>query len=172
MANVDPFVIKWPDKWVKDPDLKDVLFYLNRFLHDLWLRTGGGDDAIDDIDNSDIFSSASANQALSEIESLSQIEDLIPTVEHRAFYSTIKDSNYTAVDSDFVEARCHCIITLDANADADAEIIIANGDGTRITVLGDIKYTRTDSKLFINQQGTSLHFQMFVDGTAKYWRIR
>lgn len=49
MANVDPFVIKWPAKWVEDPELRQVLFYLNRFLHDLWLRTGGGPDFIEEI---------------------------------------------------------------------------------------------------------------------------
>ena len=39
MANVDPFVIRWPKKWESDPELRDVLRYLNRFLHDLWKRT-------------------------------------------------------------------------------------------------------------------------------------
>jgi hypothetical protein len=47
MANVDPFVIRWPKKWESDPELRDVLRYLNRFLHDLWIRTGGGPDLIE-----------------------------------------------------------------------------------------------------------------------------
>ena len=48
MANVDPFVIKWPDKWLSDPQIEPVIRYLNRFLHDLWIRTGGGNDNIAD----------------------------------------------------------------------------------------------------------------------------
>lgn len=48
MANVDPFVIQWPQKWTTDPDLRPVLTYLNRFLHDLWVRTGGGGDTVDE----------------------------------------------------------------------------------------------------------------------------
>ena len=48
MANVDPFVIRWPKKWESDPELRDVLRYLNRFLHDLWIRTGGGPDLIEE----------------------------------------------------------------------------------------------------------------------------
>jgi hypothetical protein len=46
MANVDPFIIQWPQKWVRDPEIGPVVTYLNRFLHDLYLRTGGGNDAI------------------------------------------------------------------------------------------------------------------------------
>jgi hypothetical protein len=107
-----------------------------------------------------------------DVADLQQIEDLIPAYENRDFYSTIKSADYTAVSGDFVEARDNCIITLDPNADADDQIIVANGDGTRITVLGDIKFTRLDTKMFIRRQGTSMHFQMFVDGMTKYWRIR
>ena len=47
MAKVDPFVIRWPKQWVTDPDIAPVIKYLNRFLHDLWIRTGGGDDLIE-----------------------------------------------------------------------------------------------------------------------------
>jgi len=47
MANkVDPFVIKWPIQWLTDPEIEPVIRYLNRFLHDLWIRTGGGNDDI------------------------------------------------------------------------------------------------------------------------------
>tara|TARA_R110000803_G_scaffold210685_4_gene283236 strand:- start:6570 stop:6866 length:297 start_codon:yes stop_codon:yes gene_type:complete len=51
MANVDPFVIQWPTQWVQDPEIGPVVQYLNRFLHDLWIRTGGGDDIISDNEN-------------------------------------------------------------------------------------------------------------------------
>ncbi len=46
MANVDPFVIQWPEKWVNDQEIGPVIHYLNRFLHDLWIRTGGGNDLL------------------------------------------------------------------------------------------------------------------------------
>lgn len=46
---VDPFVITWPQQWINDPEIAPVLNYLNRFLHDLWVRTGGGNDEIDDL---------------------------------------------------------------------------------------------------------------------------
>lgn len=46
MARVDPFVIQWPRKWLEDPEIRPVIEYLNRFLHDLFLRTGGGTDSV------------------------------------------------------------------------------------------------------------------------------
>ena len=46
MADVDPFVVQWPRQWLEDPEIGPVVVYLNRFLHDLFLRTGGGTDEI------------------------------------------------------------------------------------------------------------------------------
>ena len=46
MANVDPFVIQWPRKWLDDPEVEPVVYYLNKFLHDMFIRTGGGTDEI------------------------------------------------------------------------------------------------------------------------------
>jgi len=47
MAKVDPFVIKWPSQWLSDPEIEPVIRYLNRFLHDLWIRSGGGTDLVE-----------------------------------------------------------------------------------------------------------------------------
>jgi len=47
LAKVDPFVIQWPQKWMQDNEIRPVIEYLNRFLHDLFIRTGGGDDLIE-----------------------------------------------------------------------------------------------------------------------------
>ena len=50
MAKVDPFVAQIPRKFLNDPELRPFFEYLNRFLHDLFIRTGGGDDAIEGIE--------------------------------------------------------------------------------------------------------------------------
>lgn len=46
MANVDPFVIQWPGKWLQDPEIAPAILYLNRFLHDSWVKSGGADDVL------------------------------------------------------------------------------------------------------------------------------
>jgi hypothetical protein len=47
MAQVDPFLVPVPKKLANDPELAPYFNYLNKFLHDLFLRTGGGEDIID-----------------------------------------------------------------------------------------------------------------------------
>ena len=168
MARVDPFVIQWPQAWIDDPQIEPVIKYLNRFLHDLWKRTGGGDDYIESNQNDTTYETGGTAQALDEIGYLEQIEDLIPSYTPTVFYTAVKIDNYTAVHGDFIEAQNGVIITLDPEAEQDDEIIIANGDGTNITVLGSIKYTDLDTELIIRNQGTSIHLQRFSD----YWRIR
>lgn len=49
MATVDPFVIPIPQQWLQDPELAATAQYLWRFLHDLWQRTGGGTDIIQNV---------------------------------------------------------------------------------------------------------------------------
>ncbi len=50
MAKVDPFVAPIPSKFLNDPELRPFFEYLNRFLHDIFIRTGGGDDAIEGLE--------------------------------------------------------------------------------------------------------------------------
>ncbi len=56
MANVDPFVAQIPRKFLEDPELRPFFEYLNRFLHDMFIRTGGGEDVIE---NSQVFNKKS-----------------------------------------------------------------------------------------------------------------
>ena len=149
-----PPLVKIPEKFLLDKETR--IWFLNdqEFKYKMWLRSGGGTDTISTI----VIESADN----------AQIEDLIPTSAAIQFYSSVKTSNYTAVHGDFIEAQSGAIITLDPNADIDDQIIVANGDGTSITVLGDIKFNRLDTKLFLRNQGSSMYFQYFGD----YWRIR
>lgn len=72
MSNVvDPFVIRWPQKWINDPDVQPTIAYLNRFLHDSWVKSGGGDDFITNIQNID---STTLNIQTSDDEEISSLE--------------------------------------------------------------------------------------------------
>jgi len=65
LANVDPFIVDWPKKWLSDPEIAPVILYLNRFLHDLFIRTGGGDDLIESVTQS-----ASADEVTTRLSSV------------------------------------------------------------------------------------------------------
>lgn len=58
MAKVDPFLHPIPRELLKNPETRAFFEYLVRFLHDIWKRTGGGNDLIDQGDFGDINSSA------------------------------------------------------------------------------------------------------------------
>jgi hypothetical protein len=45
-TKVDPFVIPIPPSLNKDPETRKYFEYLNRWAHDMWIRSGGGTDAV------------------------------------------------------------------------------------------------------------------------------
>lgn len=81
MARVDPFVIQWPRKWIEDPDLNSTIQYLNKFLYELWIRTGGG---TDDISNTaSVFNSGLNSTALALLDKVSLGDEI--TVDTSGF---------------------------------------------------------------------------------------
>jgi hypothetical protein len=45
-VKVDPFIVPLPRKLASDVELGPYFTYLNKFLHDLWTRTGAGTDTV------------------------------------------------------------------------------------------------------------------------------
>tara|TARA_R110000851_G_scaffold228174_3_gene380956 strand:- start:898 stop:1188 length:291 start_codon:yes stop_codon:yes gene_type:complete len=45
-TKVDPFVMPIPRSLLNDPESRAYFEYLNRWAHDIWIRTGGGTDTI------------------------------------------------------------------------------------------------------------------------------
>jgi hypothetical protein len=45
-TKVDPFVIPIPPSLNKDPETRKYFEYLNRWAHDMWVRSGGGADVV------------------------------------------------------------------------------------------------------------------------------
>lgn len=63
---VDPFVVQWPKRWTEDREIGPVIHYLNKFLHDLWLRSGGAVDDVDAAGDPDIISTLASLTALQQ----------------------------------------------------------------------------------------------------------
>jgi len=192
MANVDPFIVAWPQKWVTDPEISPVVTYLNRFLHDLWLRTGGGDDILDATaselallekqvsvaeyhqlaDDVDRLLNYNANQEYEELRG--EIDSLTRGVGRNEWEATAITSDYTAVDHDFVESTGNITIKFDANASHNDQIITCNGDGKRLIIDGNgvqLRYKdRRENCLTFRNEGSSTHWYMFASGASKYWR--
>ena len=47
---VDPPVIRIPRKLAEDPELEPFFRELARWKHDMWIRSGGGNDAIENLE--------------------------------------------------------------------------------------------------------------------------
>lgn len=96
-------------------------------------------------------------------------------IDTMSFVGKVKVTAYTAINKDWIEARSKAVIKLPSNPLANDQVIISNGDGSLIKIMGngnDIKYTTTDTSINIRNQGTSLHFQLFRYQDTRYWRAR
>lgn len=183
LSDVDPFVIQWPNAWLTDPEIGPVVQYLNRFLHDLWVRTGGGTDIISEVTGSESYETSTGNgQYISLHEAQENIDGEIyippPQTHHEdepileaQFFARTTDSDTLAVDRDFIEATNNAVIKADKCPGANDLIKIANGDGSTIRFDGNgnnIMYTSLHGCMDIQRKGTSITFQWFDEGP--YWR--
>lgn len=103
-----------------------------------------------------------------------QIEDLIPTFQGgKSFESDVVTTDRVVVDSEFLDIRQGATVTFDPNAQHNAQIITANGDGTTVRIVSaiELRYKgKRDFSMNIRNEGTTLHWYKFVSGTEQFWR--
>ena len=73
MADVDPFLHDIPSQFLEDRETRNFFEYLVRWAHDMWIRTGGGDDIV--ADNQDI--NTGDNAVLAQLAALRSAIDEI-----------------------------------------------------------------------------------------------
>jgi len=117
------------------------------------------------------------NEELQQLFATPYFEDFLYDLGIRtaSFKTSVAITNVTAKNRGFYEANNGITVKLPANPKDNSEVIIANGDGTSITIDGngtDIKYTTTSQTFITNNIGSSWHFHLFQNGTEKYWRVR
>lgn len=79
---VDPFIAPIPRKILNDPELRPFFEYFIRWAHDLWIRTGGGDDAVESTQNRDLYDSTSFAGFAATIDDIDQDISLIKPEEN------------------------------------------------------------------------------------------
>lgn len=165
MARVDPYVVKIP---VQIVDLKtgehtrefaDWLKYDNRWKQMIWIRSGGGDDAIEDSGVREFYP-----WPLNELEEEGK-EFTYPSLPilPKSFNAVTTDSNYTAVAFDFVNAKSGATIKFPKFPDENDVIIIRNGDGTLISLDGNGKTMNGSSTGKLFKKETTINFHYFID---------
>lgn len=167
MARVDPFIENIPLKFINDPELAPFFNYLNLFLHDLWIRTGGGNDNVDTVTlDANTFQIpelyGQISKVTSDVDAIIAGEDIavIERVEFRAITVT---SNYTAVDHDFINAKSNATISFTQYPQENSVIIVRNGDGSDIGLDGNGRNINGSPTGSINRLSTSIEFHYFID---------
>ena len=167
--------LKIPKKILADKELRDYFYQLQNTVYGLFLAIVDGDSTvIDDLQQSDIYDTQGPSQSDIEDEYLT-IDSLIPDSGPLfvQFNPVSKNTNYTALDFGFIEAEQGITVSLPEYPDDASEVIVANGDGSRITIDGNGKQIKRKSltkTLTSFNEGTTLHFQYFVE--RGYWRTR
>jgi hypothetical protein len=173
MVNVDPFVIRWPKKWESDPELRDVLRYLNRFLHDLWIRTGGGPDlieegleAIEDLQDqiNAIIVRLDANEAA--------IADLQARVIDLEGLTVVTAVDYTidgtTTGHQTIVCTAEITVSLDpAPSDRDTATIKVGQNRTKVIIDGNGKLIEEDSTMTLRRRNTQIQIGIDLEFSAE-----
>ena len=198
MAVVDPRLQRIPNQLTKERDVRLYFEDLERFLHDLWVRTGGGNDAISNLGIEEVYpwprksieqdSTESPYASLSRSKSDNAVSpysssgssradgkavefySVKPDMPQKVFRSVSASSNYTASDFDFINAKVNAIITFPSAPEENAVLIIRNGDGSKIGLIGNGRNINGESSGNIRNKGTAIAFQYFIDDNEWYAR--
>lgn len=145
MANVDPFVRDWPRKWLEDPEIGPIIIYLNRFLHDIFIRTGGGNDAIQDEGIRELYPWGTSTQ------------------ERTEFRAVTIGTRYTAAPFDFINAITRALIFFPEFPNENDVIVIRNGDGSLISLDGNGKNINGSRTGRLLTEERTVDFYYFID---------
>lgn len=170
MAKVDPFLHPIPRGFLKDAETRNFFEYFVRWAHDIWIRTGGGDDAISDQSLRESYPWLYDNSGYQEGSELSGLYagNVVEIPQYRAV--TITSAIYTALPHDFINANANSTIKFPPTPSQNCVIIIRNGDGTDIKLDGNGKNINGSYTGVLGREGTAIHFHYFID--ADEWFAR
>ena len=153
---------------------KALVEYLEKdsfFQFQMWKRSGGSGDLVNDIVSSDTFeSSLSSVEALDRLDNLEGLEEINQEVIND--YSDVKDGAYTAINGDWIESR-GATITLDPKGDPRDEITVSIGSNKTTKIVADkIKWKdKIVSCVESSRAGNSYTFRRFSYKDDNYWRV-
>jgi len=150
MTQVDPFVIPIPKALLADPEVRFYHEYLNKFLHDLWIRTGGGNDAISDTGIRELYPylpSAPDESVFGVYGGVSRGTDDVSPTSFYSFQRPTVEVEIISVSADYTTTGDQIIIctntssitvTLNPNPADGEEVHIKRQNTGVVTIVGDI----------------------------------
>ena len=167
MADVDPRLQRIPKQLLESREVRGYFEELERFLHDLWIRTGGGNDAIENQSIRESYPWPDPTVNTDDGETPYQSVFHQPAIEFR---SVTANADYTMIDHDFVNAKSGATITFPEFPPENSVVIVRNGDGSRVKLLGNGREINGSTDGAINREGTAVTFQYFILENAWYAR--
>jgi hypothetical protein len=171
--SVDPFIHPIPRKLQADPELRPFFEYFVKWAHQMWKRTGGGEDSVADAGLRETYPWLQENNP-GQFESAQSLYTQ-QTVNNNVFNypveqevkklttKTISNEIYTSPNNMFIKAKLKSTIKLPANPSRDCVIYAHNGDGTLLTIDGNGKKINGHDKLFVRRKGNGLQIYYFIE---------
>ena len=159
MAEVDPRLGQIPKELLEDREVRLYFEDLERFLHDIWIRTGGGNDEIANLDIRESYPWPTGLQA-SDIDKAFNFPQ--PTNEP-IFRAVTATQSYTANDYEFINDKGNSTITLVKYPVENSVIIIRNGDGSNINLSGNGKTINGSLTGILRREQTAIELYYFID---------
>lgn len=178
---VDPFLHPIPSELSKNKETRAFFEYFVRWAHDIWLRTGGGDDEIANTSTRESFpwdisesDSGDYGANLSSLYGQDQETEqafAYPT-DHavKAYRAVTPTADYTALDHDFINATDNITILFPRHPSENAVFIVRNGDGSTIRLDGNGRMMNSELTGTIVSKGTSIEFYYFIDSNEWFAR--
>lgn len=156
MTIVDPFLVPIPRKYLESKVEREYHERLIRTIDQLRQRTGGASDDVAESGTRELYPWV-IDDPKEEVVNL-QVETKL-----REFRGVTVSSNYTAVPWDWVKAKSRSTVTFPKYPENGDEIIVANGDGSKITLDGNGKNINGSNTGKIQLKYTSIRFKYFLD---------
>jgi hypothetical protein len=172
MANkVNPFLYPIPRALTQDRETRIFFEYFVRWAHDMWKRTGGGEDEITNAAVREAFPwdySDEEQDNISELFSFDEAVEPSPQIVFHAIDQPVTravtaTSDYTALPFDFINAKFGSKITFTEYPSENDIITVRNGDGTKIMLDGNGKTINGSSTGQLTQEGSCIEFYYFID---------
>ena len=167
MTIVDPFLVPIPRRYLENKGEREYHERLIRTIDQLRQRTGGATDEVSENSTREsypwILDDPKTDNITLNHESKSEEVNYHYETSHKGFRGVSVTSNYTAVPWDWVKAKSRSTVTFPKYPENGDEIIVANGDGSKITLDGNGKNINGSNTGKIQLKYTSIRFKYFLD---------
>lgn len=150
--------LRIPDVFLNDPKIRDFFEKQGTFNLQMYNRTGGSDDAVEDLQAAEVYEQSA--QSLIEDEIIGDFETPSRNTEFRG---VPVNTNTTANVFEFLVVTSAATIKLPLYPDGDDLVIVLNKNGRKIITDGNGKLINGESTTISFKKNTTITYHYFAD---------